>query len=125
MNTLTRLIAGLVTAAVAVFLLFFLTTVGLIVALVAGVALFVGALSLRGKGNETRVGGFRVITFGSQPFGSQPFGDKMSGEQPFRQIDQQAPQSKPRKEQDDVVDLSPEDYKAVANPDDRQTPPKN
>lgn len=120
MNTLTRLVAGLVTTAVAVMLLFFLTTVGLILAAVVGIALFVGALSLRGKGRETQVGGFRVITFGSQPFGSQQFGEKPFDEQGGQ------PRAGEQKQLDDVVDLSPEDYKPVeSSSDDKAKNPKN
>lgn len=130
MNTLTRLVAGFVTAAVAVLLLFFLTTVGLIIAAVVGVVLFVGALSLRGKGNDMKVGGFRVITFGSQPFDSQSF-----REQPFREQPggEGTSPRRPQKAIEDVVDLSPEDYRPVDSPtdnpgdspEDRQPPKKS
>lgn len=109
MNTISRLIAGLVTAAVAVVLLFFLTTVGLVIALVVGVALFVGALSMRGKTTETTVGQFRVITFGS---GNNAQGD------PYTPTQKEAP----RKAIDDYVDLSPEDYTIV---DDEKKTPKD
>lgn len=114
MNTLTRLVAGCITAAVAVLLLFFLTTVGLVLAAVLGIALFVGALSMRGKGRETQVGGFRVVTFGSMPKG----GDRPSFErQAFdgQSFEEQGGKPSVARQQtlDNVVDLSPEDYKPV------------
>lgn len=94
MNPLTRLLGGLVAAAIAVLSFVFFATVGLVLVGILAVVLFVGALALRGKGQETRVGNFRVITFG----GPAP--------------KQQNPSSQSPKASalEDCVDIPPEDY---------------
>lgn len=95
MNPLTRIVAGLFAALVAVVSFVFFATLGVVLVGILAVVLFVGALALRGKGQETRMGSFRVVTFGVP----DPAKQKST---------ENKPQS--RSAIGDFVDISPEDY---------------
>lgn len=96
MNPLTRIVGGLLAAIVAVLSFVFFATIGLVLVGLLAVVLFVGALALRGKGHEARVGNFRVITFGVPDPSQQP---------PANSKLQHPPAV------GNCVDIPPEDYK--------------
>lgn len=117
MNGLSRFLMSLVLGGAAVLGFFFLTTVGVIVAIVIGVLLLVGGLTLRWKGGFTgqsrvilfrRIGDRTVITRTETFDSSEPDG-------PVRPLNEDPDSHGP------CVELPPDAYRKV---DDGEKPPK-
>lgn len=116
MNGLSQFLMSLVLGAAAILGFFFLTTVGVIVAIVIGILLIVGWLSLRWRGGSAgssrvilfhRIGGRTVITR------TETF-DSAASDEPVRPMD-------PHSHEGPCVELPPEDYRKLDD-DDGKTP---